>query len=132
MALELQGGQPSLGLAEEVDREKPPGQRQLGAVEQLTGGQRGLSMAGVTPAQPTAATDHAAVGACVAAAADEAIWQTSTAHGSGAAGYGAKALNELGQRHALLELDGVVSHSVDAWVRCHHLARQVAHHVGQA
>ena len=78
-------------------------------------------MAGVTLVAPTAATDHDAAGACVAAWADEAAWPTSAAHGFGAAGFGAEALKELGQRHVLLELDGVVSHSVGSWLRCHQL-----------
>ena len=127
MALEFQGRQPGLGLADEVDREKLPRQRQLGAAEQRTGGQRGLTMAGVTLVQVTAATEHDAVGGCVAAWADEAAWPTSAAYGFGTGGFRAETLKKLRQRHALLELDGVVCHDVDSWVKCHQPTRAAAH-----
>ena len=70
--------------------------------------------------------------ACVAAWADEAPGPTSASHSFGAGGFGAETLKKLRQRHALLELDGVVSHSVDSLVRCYQPTRAVAHQMRQA
>jgi hypothetical protein len=89
-------------------------------------------MAGVTLVQPTAATDDDAVGAGLAARADKATWPTSASNGFGTGGFSAEALKELGQRHALLALDEVVSHSVDSWVRCHQPTSAVAHRMSHA
>jgi len=97
VALEFQTRKPNLGLADEVDRQKPRGRRQLGAAEQRARSQRGLAMACTALKPWSAAADDDAVGAPIAAWTAESGRATSAAHGNCASGVGAKALEKLGQ-----------------------------------
>lgn len=53
LPLERPGRQPGLVLADQVDRQEPGAQRQLGAFHDRAGGQRGLVTAGAALEQPT-------------------------------------------------------------------------------
>ncbi len=111
VTLEFESRQPALCLADPIDRQAPLCQRQLGVAEQRASGQRGLPMAGVTLVQGAAIANDDAVLPAIATRAGEAIRPARASHCVGARRFGAEALQELGQRHALLELDLVVSHS---------------------
>lgn len=116
VALELQRCHPCLGLTDQVDGQKPLRQRQLGAVKQRSGGQRGLAMTGVALEQRARAAGDHAVGTTAAARADEPVPPACTAHRLFTCRLGAEALEKLGQRQALLELDRVVGHCINSLV----------------
>ena len=132
VTLQRQGCHTGLGLADEVDRQKPLGQRQLGACEQGVGRQRGLVTTGVALEQsPRAGAQHA-MSASVAARAAKSAGPASALHSVGAVDLGAERLQELRQGHAVLELDGVVGHGLGSSMRCHQRRGLVAHRVSQA
>lgn len=70
LALERQRGQSGLGLADEVDRQEPSAQRQLGVLHQAPGGQRGLVTAALALKEPACTmADDVVLGAITARAA---------------------------------------------------------------
>jgi len=65
--------QPGLGLADEVDRQEPGGQRQLGALHQGAGDQRGLVATGAALEQRMVTPVHPRIGRALAARAAKAV-----------------------------------------------------------
>jgi len=74
VTLEGQRRQPGLGLADEVDRQEPGGQRQLGALHQGVGDQRGLVATGAALEQRMVTPVHPRTGRALAARAAKAGW----------------------------------------------------------
>jgi hypothetical protein len=132
VALEFERRQPGLGLADQVDPEEPTRQRQLRVVQQRAGGQRGLSMTSMTLVEAAAVAHNATVRPAAAAWADEAIGPARTPQGFGTGRFGAKALEEFRQGHALLELDRVVGHGWESSVTGLQRRGRVAHQMSQA
>jgi hypothetical protein len=110
LALERQGRQPRLGLAEQVDHQEPCAQRQLGVLKQAAHGQRCLVTAGLALEQLTSAVANDLVFSCVAAQTTKSAGPASDLDGLGTLLLGAEALYELWYRHAVLELNGVEGH----------------------
>jgi len=70
LAFERQGRQPRLGLADQVDRQEPQPQRQLGVLHQAARGQRGLVAAALALEKPArTVADDVVLGAVTAWAA---------------------------------------------------------------
>ena len=96
LPLERQRRQPCLGLAEQVDRQEPRLQWQLGAGEQAARGQRGLVAAAVALEQLARPVAHHVVRRTAAARALEALRPTRLLDGLGALLFRAEAGHELG------------------------------------
>ena len=110
LTFEGQGRRPRLGLADQVDREKPGRQRQLGVLHQAACGDRSLMAAAVALEQfARTVADNIVIGAC-AARTPKTVRPTRLLDGLGALRLGAEAVQELGNRDAALELNSVESH----------------------
>ena len=113
VALEGQRGQAGLGLAEQVDRQEPGAQRQLGVLEQATHRERGLVAAGLALKQlARAVTDDPVLGG-ITARTTKPAGPACSLDRLGALIFSAEPLDELRQRHATLKLDGVHCHALD-------------------
>ena len=127
LAHERQGRQPGLGLADQVDRQNPDAQGQIGAVEQGARGQRGLVPAGAALEEFARAMADDLVLSGVAARAPKPLRPAVRHQRLGALGFGAVAVEELGQEHAVLELDSVRGHRWLPFGDRGQLMRPVAH-----
>jgi hypothetical protein len=116
MTLEFKGRQPSLGLVDQVDRQEPARQRQLGVAEECSRSQRCLAAAGVALLQAAAFADDDAMRTPFAARSGESFGPACAAHRLRASRFRTKALKKLGHRHASLELDWVVGHGLRSLV----------------
>ncbi len=132
LALHSQRGQAGLGLADQVDRQEPGGQRQLGVFKQAASGQRGLMPAANALEQTPSAVANHVVRDAAAAWAAEAAGPTGRLQRLGAVRLSAKAAKELGQRHAGLELDSVEGHQVRSVIGCTQVTRPKAHQMSLA
>jgi len=108
--LQSQRRQTRLGLADEVDRQEPHGQRQLGALKHRSGDQRGLMPTGVAlkhlarpPAQHT-------VRPLTAARTGKPVRPTCRLQGCCALRLAAEPLGELRHRQTRLKLDSIHGH----------------------
>ena len=129
LAIERQGQQPSLSLADQEDRQEPRAQLQFGAVHQRAGRQRGLMPA--TPALEELAcpvVDHVVLGRSTARAA-KTLRPTQGYKCRSTLRFGALA---LGFGHAALELDLVHRHRWLPKVDGVKLRRPLAHWMGSA
>ena len=129
VALERQRSQTSLGLADQVDGQEPGRKRQLGVLEQAACSQRGLVPARLALEELACAMANHVVGVAGALRAPKAARPASPLHRLGALRLGAKAVQEFGQRHAVLELDGVVGHGARSVMKWPQPTRRVAHGV---
>ena len=115
VALQSQGREPGLGLADEVHRQKPHRQPQLGALEHAARDQRGLVMAGVA-LEGLARSDpkHAVRGTTTARAA-KALRPARLLQCGLALRLGTKPLEQLKQRHPGLKLNPIHGHDTPLW-----------------
>jgi len=74
-------------------------------------------VAGVAPKAPPRCAARDPVSAVTASRADEPGSPSRTLQRLEASALCAEALNELGQRHAMLKLNEVVGHNAGSWVR---------------
>lgn len=117
LTLECQGRQPGLGLADQVDGEKPDRQWQLGVLHEAACGQRRLVAAAVALEQLARAVADDVVVKVIAARTPEAVRPTRLLDCLGALRLSAEAVQELGNRHAVLELNLVQGHGARSVVR---------------
>ena len=132
MALERQGRQPGLGLADQIDRQEPSAKRQLGAVHQSASGQRGLVAAAPALEQLAGAVANDVVFGSLAARTTKAMRPAMCRQGCCALNFGPVAAEEIRQRHPVLELDLVHGHR---WLRSVDMGQRtgpVAHRASQA
>lgn len=116
LALQSQRGQPGLGLADEVDRQEPQTQRQLGVLHQAAGGQRGLVAAALALKEPARTmADDVVLGAITAGAA-KSLRPAGGLECRRTLLLAAEAGHEFRQRHATLELDEVERHGLHSGV----------------
>ncbi len=101
----LDGGDALLRLGHVIDRQKPQRQRQLGGMEQGTGGQRYLVAAGLALIEP--APGDLAMARCATARADEAAGPTPTEQGLAALLLAAVKITKTWLAEPLLELNFV-------------------------
>ena len=110
IAFQGQGRESGLGLADEINRQEPHGQSQLGGLEQGSGDQRGLMMADVAlEGLAGAAAQHAVRGSAAVRAA-KPVRPTRALQRRLALRLGAELLEVLEQRHPVLELDPIHGH----------------------
>ena len=107
LALQGQRRQPGLGLADEVDREEPGAQRQLGVLHQAARRQRSLMPAAIALEQLAAAVPDDIVLSRVAPRAPKSARPSRSLDRLGAPRFGPKAAKEFGDGHAVLKLDAV-------------------------
>jgi hypothetical protein len=110
LAFEHQCRQASLGLTDEVDRQEPSGQRQLRTREQGACDLRRLVMAGIALIPLPRLTAQHAMRIATAAQTEKSIGPARPTKNVCAGRLAPKALEKLRQRHAVLELNGVVRH----------------------
>lgn len=110
LAFERERRQAILGLADQLDGEKPGGQRQLGAGEQRAGGDRGLAEASIALEQSFCIPKDDAVGCGSAGRTGEPVRPFHSRQRVCAARLNAKVANEVRQRRAGLEFDRVAGH----------------------
>lgn len=110
IALHGQRRDPSLGLADQVDGKEPCRQGKLGVLHQGAGRQRCLMATVTALVQLAAALSHQIVLRTVALRAPKTLWPTRALNRLCALRLSAKAAQELGDRHALLEPDLVTGH----------------------
>ena len=132
LAFERQRRQTRLGQADEIDRQKPDRQRQLGAVEQAARGEESLMPAGVALEQLARTVPDHIVSAASAGWAPEPTRPARLLDRLGAPRLGAEAANEFWQRHARLELDAIHRHGVVAVMRYNQPTRSVAQGLSQS
>jgi len=108
IALQLQCGYPSFTLREQVNRQEPFSQWNLGGSEDRTAGQRGLSMAMVTLIY--LAAFNLAVGRVSALRTNESIGPTQVVQRRIALLFAAIAFHEFRQTETFLELDRILRH----------------------
>ncbi len=114
MPHQLQRGHVGLALRQQIQRQEPARQRQLGAGKQRVGDQAGLMPAGRALPQTLAMTIGATtVAPMLAARADKPFGPTRSAQRAGARRFGAVLIKESGQRQAGLKLDTIHSHERD-------------------
>ncbi len=110
VSLEGQRRNSGLGLADEVDGQKPGGQRHLGVFHQGPRGQRGLKAAAAALVELAGALRHKIVLRAGALRAAKPLRPTRALERLGALRFGAKVAQKLRDRHAVLELDSVAGH----------------------
>ena len=110
LALERQGRQPGLGLADQIDRQEPGRKRQLGVLHQAARRQRCLVPAAVALEQLARTVADNVVLSRTTSRTPEALRPAGMPNGLGALRLGAEARQELRNRHAGLELDVVGGH----------------------
>lgn len=132
LALECQGRKPGLGLTDEVDRKKPGRQRQLGVLQQTACGQRSLVAACIALEKLSCAMSDDAVDRGVASRAPKATRPARLPDSLGALRLRAEDAQELGDRHALLELDLVEVHGEHSVMRELKITVPLAHGVSHA
>ena len=121
LAFEGQSRQAGLGLADEVDRQKPRLQRQLGRLKNGARDQRRLMSAGIALKNlvPTGVQDT--VCSTTAVRAVKTIGPTCALQRCRAKRFGAKEAEELWHRQAGLKLDAIHSHDasfkIERWVQ---------------
>jgi len=110
VAAELQRGDASLGLADQIEGKEPGGQRQLGGLHDRAGRDRGLmaAAAALIALEPPAVDKPMLL--AIAAGTAEPIRPTSLLQGSLTLLLGAVEPLEVRQREALLELDAPARH----------------------
>ena len=99
-------------LAEEIDRQEPSPQRQLGVLHQAARSQRGLMPAPIALKQLAGPVTDNVVGGRIAAGAMKPRRPARSLHALNALRLAPKAGQELRDRHALLELNLVGCHGV--------------------
>ena len=105
-----QGGQARLGLADQVNRQEPQSQRQLGAFEQRPGGQRGLVSAGFALEGRVRADPEHAGSRVAATRTHKALGPAGLLQLDLALGLSTKLVEKVGQRQARLKLDAIHGH----------------------
>ena len=121
LTFESQSRQTSLGLADEVNCQKPYGQRQFGRLKDGASNQRCLMPTGIALKNLVAEGVQDAVCGTTAARTAKTIWPTCILQRCRAKRFRAKELEELRHRQTGLKLDAVHSHDVDlkidTWVQ---------------
>ena len=115
IALERQRRHPGLGLADEMYGQEPGGQRQLGVFHHRAGRHRCLVPAADALEELSGALADEVVPGAVAAPAAEPVRPARTLQCFHTLRFGAKVTQELGDRHAGLELDLVAGHRGSPW-----------------
>ena len=129
VAHERQRGQPGLGLAHEVEGEKPGAQRKLRAFQHRAGGERRLVAAGGALQQrPVRRRSRDPVALRLATLrASVARRPANLLQGSCALVFATVPLDKLAHRHPGLELDFVDRHRVDSMGQWSQITGSVAH-----
>lgn len=102
--------QPGLGLADEVDREKPDGQGQFGALHDGAGDQRGLMPTGMALKKRMGSPAHPAVGGPITAGATKPGRPARVLQCRLALRFGPVALKECRHRKTGLKLNSIHCH----------------------
>jgi len=132
LALQGQRRESGLGLTDQVNGQEPGGQGPLGAGKQSAGRERALVAASVALVQPPAvALNKAMRGGCTGWA-DESVGPAYARQRVLAARLVAEVAQEVRQRHAGLELDGVAGHGCQSAKRGHQGIEGRAHRVSSA
>lgn len=114
MSHQLQRGHVGLTLCQQIQRQEPTRQRQLGAGKQRVGNQAGLVPTGRALPQTLAVTvGAAAITPMLAARANKALRPTRSAQRTSARRFRTVLIEEAGQRQAGLKLDTIHSHERD-------------------
>ena len=132
LAFKRERRQPGLGLADQVDGQKPGGQGQFRAGEQRAGGDRGLMTAGIALIQGLGAAIDDAVGRGSASRTGEPIGPARSRQRVCAVRLDAKVTNEVRQRHAGLKLNGVAGHDGQSSKRSDQRSQRRAHRLSLA
>ena len=110
VALQGQRREPGLRLADQINRQKPYFQPQLGALEQGAGNQRGLVMAGVALEGLAALGSQHAVGRAATARANKPRRPASPLQRRFTLRLGPELPEKLEQRHPGLKLNSIHRH----------------------
>jgi len=110
LAFERECRQTGFGLTDEVDRQKPCRQRQLGRLKNGARDQRGLMPTGIALKDFVALGMQDAVWSTTAGRTPKTIGPASAFQRRRAKCLGAKELEKLRHRHAVLELDAIHGH----------------------
>ena len=129
LPLECQGRQPGLGLTDEVGREEPGRQWQLGVLQQAAGGQRSLVPACVALEKLSGTMPNHIVVSPAASRAPKPTRPARLLDRLGTLRLCAEDAEELGDRHALLELDLVEVHGARSLMTKHQITGSLAHGV---
>lgn len=126
VALERQGRQSGLVLADQKDRQEPRAQRQLGAVHQRASRQRGLMPATAALVELACPMSDHVVRLGRTARTTKALRPAQRCQSRRTLRFGAVALEELRHRHAWLELDLIHRHRWIPWVAGDQITRSLA------
>ena len=110
VALQGQGREAGLGLADEVDGQEPHPQRELGALEEGSGDQRALVMAEVTLEGLAGSHAQHAVGRTPTARTAKTLRPARPFQRRLALSLGSELLEQLKQRHPGLKLNTIHGH----------------------
>ncbi len=111
MTAELERGDPRFGLTDQIERQKPLRQRQLGRLHDRSCGHRGLMPAGTALEALEPPAVNQAMLVAIATRATEDARPASLLQGRLTLLLSAVEPLDLRQREALLELDAVASHN---------------------
>ena len=133
LALQCQRREPRLGLADQVDRQEPHREGELGAVKDGAGDERTLMAAGVALIQLAATASHHAVRRAPAVGTAKAFGPARRLKGRLTLGLGAESLEKLRHGQTRLELNSIHHHGGARRNQLGHRVRpQRARHVSLA